>query len=179
MAKLSEQLRLLTDRAAAIEQRAEAARKEAAEKRDAKVAEARARLEEQQEAFTEQVTAVSEDTKAAWLGLKDSLKSARDKVRSDVDKGVRTLESKDAEVAADIAEEYAERRSRVLTARSGRGRRCRDGIRRGKGPGERARGRLKPGRPDPALTVHWHRERRSGSTMTAGVGQDPARRYEL
>jgi hypothetical protein len=107
MTKLSEQLRLLAERAAAIEVRAEAAQKDAAEKRDATVAEARARLEAQQKAFTDKVTAVSEDSKAAWLSLKDSLKSARDKVRSDVDKGVRTLESKDAEFSADMAEDYA------------------------------------------------------------------------
>ncbi len=107
MAKLSEQLGLLADRAAAIEQRAEAARNEAAEKRDVKVAEARAGLEAQQEAFTEQVTAMSGDIQAEWRGLKDSLQSARDKMRSNVDKGVRTVELKDAELAADLAEGYA------------------------------------------------------------------------
>lgn len=107
MTKLSAQLRVLADRAAAVEEHAEAAQKEAADKRDAKVAEARARLEEQQDVFTEQVTALSDETKAAWQGLKDSLKSARDKVRSDVDKGVQTLEVKDGELAADIAEDYA------------------------------------------------------------------------
>jgi len=71
------------------------------------VAEARARLTAQQESFTEQVTAVSDDAKAAWLDVKDSLKSARDKVRSDVDKGVHTLEVKDAGLDADMAEDYA------------------------------------------------------------------------
>lgn len=107
MAKLSKQLRLLSDRAAAIEQRAEAAQKDAAEKHDVKVAEARARLEAQQEAFTEQVTDLSDETQAAWQGLKDSLRSARDKLRSGVDKNVQTLDKVDAELAADLAEDYA------------------------------------------------------------------------
>jgi hypothetical protein len=35
------------------------------------------------------------------------MKSARDKVRTDVEKGLQTLESKDAEVSADMAEDYA------------------------------------------------------------------------
>ncbi len=105
--KMSEQLRLLAERAAAIEGRAETARQEAAEKRDAKVAEAQIHLKAQQQAFTEQVATVSADTKAAWLGLKDSLKGTRDKVRSEVDKGVRTLELKDIELSADLAEDYA------------------------------------------------------------------------
>lgn len=107
MSKLSEKLELLAERAAAIKERAEAARKEAAETRDAKLAETRARLDAQQEAFTAQVSDVSGDTKVAWLGLKDSMKNARNKVRSDVDKGTRTLELKDAELSADLAEDYA------------------------------------------------------------------------
>lgn len=107
MAKLSEQLRLLADRAAAIEQRAEAAQKEAAEKRDEKVAEAKARLKAQQEAFSAQVTTLSNDAQAAWRGLKDSLKTAGDKMRSNVEKGIHTLEAKDAEASADWAEAYA------------------------------------------------------------------------
>jgi hypothetical protein len=107
MVKLSEQLKLLAERAAAIEGRAEAARKEAAERREAKLADVRTRLEAQHQAFTKQVTAASDDTKAAWLDLKDSLQSARDKVRSDVDKGVRTLKLKDMELSADLAETYA------------------------------------------------------------------------
>ena len=106
MTKLSEQLRLLADRAAAIEDRAEAAREEAVEKRDEKVAEAQARLKEQEEAFSTQVTAMSEDAQAAWSGVKDSLKSTGDKMRSKVEKGVHTLEAKDAEASADWAEAY-------------------------------------------------------------------------
>ena len=107
MTKLSEQLRLLADRAAAIERRADAAHEEAAEKRDEKVAEAQARLKKQQEAFSAQVTAMSEDAQAAWGGVKDSLKSAGDKMRSNVKKGVHAIEAKDAEVTADWAETYA------------------------------------------------------------------------
>jgi len=107
MTKLSEQLRVLADRAAAIEQRAEAAQKEAVEKRDEKVAEAQARLKEQQESFSAQVTAMSEDAQAAWRGVKDSLKNAGDEMRSNVEKGVHTLEVKDAEASADWAEAYA------------------------------------------------------------------------
>ena len=107
MTKLSEQLRLLAERAAAIESRADAAHEEAAEKRDEKVAEAQARLKEQQEAFSAQVTAMSEDAQAAWGGVKDSLKSAGDKMRSNVKKGVHAIEAKDAEVSADWAEDYA------------------------------------------------------------------------
>ena len=107
MTKLSEQLRLLADRAAAIEVRADAAHEEAVEKRDEKVAEAQARLKKQQEAFSAQVTAMSEDAKAAWGGVKDSLKTAGDKMRSNVEKGVHALEAKDAKVSADWAEDYA------------------------------------------------------------------------
>jgi hypothetical protein len=107
LAKLSEQLRLLADRAATIEQRAEAAQKAAAEKRDEKVAEARARLKKQQEAFSAQVTAMSEDAQAEWRGLKDALKSAGDKMRYNVEKGVHALEVNDAEASADWAEAYA------------------------------------------------------------------------
>ena len=107
MTKLSEQLRLLADRTAAIEQRTEAAQKEAVEKRDEKVAEAKARLKEQQEAFSAQVTGMSEDAQAAWRGVKDSLKSAGDKMRANVEKGIHTLEVKDAESSADWAEAYA------------------------------------------------------------------------
>jgi hypothetical protein len=107
MTKLSEQLRLLANRAAAIEEHADAAQKAAAEKRDEKVAEAQARLKEQQEAFSVQVTGMSEDAQAAWHGLKDSLQAAGDKLRYNVEKGVLTLEVKDAEVSADWAEDYA------------------------------------------------------------------------
>lgn len=107
MTKLSEQLRLLADRAAAIERRADAAHEEASEKRDEKVAEAQAQLKKQQEAFSAQVTAMSEDAQAAWSGVKDSLKSAGDKMRSNVEKGVHALETKDAEASADWAEAYA------------------------------------------------------------------------
>lgn len=107
MTKLSEQLRLLADRAAAIERRAEAAREEASEKRDEKVAEAQARLKKQQEAFSAQVNAMSEDAQAAWGGVKDSLKSAGDKMRSNVKKGLHVIEAKDAEASADWAEIYA------------------------------------------------------------------------
>ena len=107
MVKLSEQLRLLADRAAAIETRAEAARKEAAQKRDEKVAEAQARLKEQHDAFSAKVTGMSQDAQAAWRGVKDSLKSTGDKMRANVEKGVHTLEVKDAEFSADWAETYA------------------------------------------------------------------------
>jgi hypothetical protein len=50
---------------------------------------------------------MSEDAQAAWSGVKDSLKSAGDKMRSNVAKGVHTLEAKDAEVSAVWAEDYA------------------------------------------------------------------------
>ena len=138
MTKLSEQLRLLADRAAAIEARAEAAREGAVEKRDERVAEAQARLKDQQEAFSSQVTAMSEEAQAAWGGVKDSLKSTGDKMRSKVEQGVHTLEAKDAKASADWAEDYAYRRNRIRVAGSSRGRCGRDGIHRGPGPRQRA-----------------------------------------